>query len=152
MKGSYSLSTSPIGWILGLGVKLGDKIPTGRKNLLGTAQKLSFEAKSLLRISQNGVKIQNTNTNTHWNTQIQNTNTHWNTQIQMLIPNVYLYFYLHLFFSPLPAGGRPSFFWNFAKTLHWFKTSVLDVFNFLIAHHPVQLMVEAGRRRHITII
>ena len=36
-----------------MGVKLGDKIPTGRKNLLGTAQKLSFEPKSLLRISQN---------------------------------------------------------------------------------------------------
>ena len=77
MKGSYSLSTSPIGWLLGLGVKLGHKIPTGRKNLLGTAQKQSFEAKSLLKISQNGVKIRytNTNTNTQRNTQIQNENT-----------------------------------------------------------------------------
>ena len=44
------------------------------------------------------------------------------------------------------------FFFNFDKMLHCIKSWVSNFFDICFFHHSVQLMVEAGRRKHITII
>ena len=102
----------------------------------------------------------NINTNTHRqtrNTQIQihTRNTKYKykyfVHICICICNCISYHSFLLFLLPA-AGAGDQIFQKIAKMLHCIKSLVLDVYNFFLAHHPVQLTVEAGRRKHVTII
>ena len=100
----------------------------------------------------------NINTNTHRqtrNTQIHTRNTKYKykyfVHICICICNCISY-HSFLLFLLKAAGAGDQIFQKIAKMLHCIKSLVLDVYNFFFAHHPVQLMVEAGRRKHITII
>ena len=88
-------------------------------------------------------------------TQIHTRNTKYKykyfVHICICICNCISYHSFLLFLLPA-AGAGDQIFQKIAKMLHCIKSLVLDVYNFFFAHHLVQLMVEAGRRKHITII
>ena len=88
-------------------------------------------------------------------TQIHTRNTKYKykyfVHICICICNCISYHSFLLFLLPATGAGD-QIFQKIAKMLHCIKSLVLDVYNFFFAHHLVQLMVEAGRRKHITIM